>query len=362
MRRARCKMGRLAVAVGGEGGEMRLQPDGVGSRACEGRRRISPQRMSARSLVLLGLAASTAVFLWYMVANVPVVQPRLPDGEIRQHWREAVTAALIVAAFAVLVTAFVLRGRGERSLTARVQADAGGGFPWVPRALQFQRVPRRLVLAAASASVLFAVAAGLSGYPAWLIGGAVLLLWISLGAWEVVWKYKHYGLYAFFVAVVAFQFVHMGEHTVQVVQLLVNNGDLGRSHGAFGQLDFELVHFISVTGLWLCLAFLLHVVRGGNRWLWIAFAAACLHEVEHIYLFWLYVGHREFYDAGGFAGVMASGGVIGSPLARPYLHFAYNLGVVVPMAVALWDESTRLSDHVLARSRAASATVGSSAG
>ena len=346
------------MAVGGEEGQMRLRPDSVG--ACERRRRSSSLPVSARDLVLLGLAASSALFLWYMVAKVPVVEPRLPGDEIGRHWREALTGALIVAAFAALATTFVLRRSGERSVTARVQADAGGGSTWLPRALQFQRVPRRVLLAAASASVVFAVAAGLSGYPAWLVGAAVLLLWVPLGAWEVVWKYKHYGLYAFFVAVVVFQFVHMGEHTVQVVQLLVNNGDLGRSHGAFGQLDFELVHFISVTGLWFCLAFLLHVVRGGNRWLWIAFAAACLHEVEHIYLFWLYVGHRPFYELGGFSGIMGSGGVIGSPLARPYLHFAYNLLVVVPMAVALWNESTRLSDHVLARSRATSATAGSS--
>ena len=47
---------------------------------------------------------------------------------------------------------------------------------------------------------------------------------------------------------------------------------------------------------------------GALQRLWIAFAAACLHEIEHIYLFWLYAGHREFYDAGGFAGIMASGG------------------------------------------------------
>ena len=201
-------------------------------------------------------------------------------------------------------------------------------------------------------SVAFAVAAGVSGSPAWLIGAAVLLLWIPLGAWELIWKYEHYGLYAVFVAIVLFQLLHVGEHTVQVMQLLATDGDLERSHGVFGQLDFELVHFISVTGLWLCLAFLLHVVRGGNRWLWIAFAAACLHEVEHVYLFWLYVGHRAFYEQGGFAGIMAWGGVIGSPLARAYLHFAYNLLVVVPMTVALWDESTRVCDRFLARSLA----------
>ncbi len=331
---------------------MRLQADGVGSGAFEGKGRIPHVSVSARTLVLLALTGSSAIFLWYLVANVPVAAPRLPEGEIGRHWQEAVTAALIVGAFAVLVTATVLRRRGRRFFAARPGDAAGGGLTRLPRALHFQRVPRRVLLAAASASVAFAVAAGLSGYPAWLIGAAILLLWIPLGAWEVMWKYEHYGLYAVFVAIVLFQLLHMVEHTVQVMQLLATHGDLEHSHGVFGQLDFELVHFISVTGLWLCLGFLLHVVRGGNRWLWIAFAAACLHEVEHIYLFWLYAGDREFYEHGGFAGIMASGGLIGSPLARAYLHFTYNLLMVVPMAVALWDESTRVCDRFLARSLA----------
>jgi hypothetical protein len=45
---------------------------------------------------------------------------------------------------------------------------------------------------------------------------------------------------------------------------------------------------------------------------------------------------------GGFEGILGSGGVVGSPLARPYLHFGYNLMVTVPMALALWDESKRV--------------------
>jgi hypothetical protein len=35
---------------------------------------------------------------------------------------------------------------------------------------------------------------------------------------------------------------------------------------------------------------------------------------------------------------MGSGGMIGSPLARPYLHFTYNLPVMVAMVVAWWYE------------------------
>jgi hypothetical protein len=38
---------------------------------------------------------------------------------------------------------------------------------------------------------------------------------------------------------------------------------------------------------------------------------------------------------------MGYDGVIGSPLARPYLHFAYNFLVVLPMVLAFWDETRR---------------------
>jgi hypothetical protein len=54
------------------------------------------------------------------------------------------------------------------------------------------------------------------------------------------------------------------------------------------------------------------------------------------------LSHPAFYAAGGFAGIMGSGGVICSPLARPYLHFAYNVIVIVPMFLALWDQARGL--------------------
>ena len=37
---------------------------------------------------------------------------------------------------------------------------------------------------------------------------------------------------------------------------------------------------------------------------------------------------------------MGNGGLIGSPVARPYLHFAYNFLVVVPMVCAFLDQTT----------------------
>ena len=70
--------------------------------------------------------------------------------------------------------------------------------------------------------------------------------------------------------------------------------------------------------------------------------AASLHQVEHIYLFTIYRTDPTFYAHGGLAGIMGLGGVLGSPLARPYLHFAYNVCVIVPLVFAFWDQTVRV--------------------
>jgi hypothetical protein len=163
--------------------------------------------------------------------------------------------------------------------------------------------------------------------------------WTPLLVYEFAGKRERYGAFAIFLAVVFFQTLHMGEHSVQVLQMLITQGDLAHSHGVFGQLDFETVHFVADTLVWVTLAVFLILFRGQNKWLWVAFAAASLHQVEHFYLFWMYLADRAAYAAGGFAGIMGSGGVIGSPLGRPYLHFSYNVIVIVPMLIALWDQA-----------------------
>ena len=121
--------------------------------------------------------------------------------------------------------------------------------------------------------------------------------------------------------------------------------DLARSHGVFGRLDFETVHFIWDSAVWVLLCVVLTRFARGNRWLWVAFAAASIHEVEHLYLFWVYNVDPWFYFHGGLAGIMGNGGLIGSPLARPYLHFAYNFIVVVPMVCAFVDQTKRVRDR-----------------
>jgi hypothetical protein len=209
----------------------------------------------------------------------------------------------------------------------------------VPGLLRWETVPRRVVLVAAIVSVWFVAGAIASRQSLPFVALAAAVPWAPLAVLEAGGKRRRYGVYAAFLGVVVFQTLHMGEHTVQLLQLLVTDGDLAHSHGVFGQLDLETVHFGADTGVWLALGAFLVRFRGENRWLWVAFVAASLHQIEHFYLFWMYHAHAAAYDAGGFAGIMGSGGLIGSPLGRPYLHFSYNAIVIVPMLVALWDQA-----------------------
>jgi hypothetical protein len=170
----------------------------------------------------------------------------------------------------------------------------------------------------------------------------MLAPWIPLVAREASHKRARYGVFALFVLMGLLQMLHMVEHSVQVGQLVATSGDLSRSHGLFGQLDFELVHFVTDSILWIGLGLLIMVMRGRNAWLWVAFVAASLHEIEHLYLFWQHVFDSNFYLAGGFSGIMGHHGLIGSPLDRPYLHYTYNLIVFVPMLIAIWDEARHM--------------------
>jgi hypothetical protein len=218
--------------------------------------------------------------------------------------------------------------------------------PTVPL-VRLQRLPTRAALMALAISAGL-VAGGLQErLPLWGIALAALIPWFPVWWMETVWQSKHYGLYAVFAALTLFQLGHMLEHTAELVQLFLNHGNLAQSHGVFGVLDNEVVHFYWNIGVWLGIAALLYRFGGRNPWLWIAFTAASLHMVEHFYLYWLYVFHHEFWLAGGSAGILGKGGIIGSPLDRPYLHFAYNYLEVVPLVIAFWDQGWLVVDRFL---------------
>ncbi|MDQ3435466.1 MAG: hypothetical protein M3481_12450 [Actinomycetota bacterium] len=286
-----------------------------------------------------------AVFMAYMVINVPLVGPMLTREETLRHWPAAAIGALVVAIGVFLVVRETQHAR-RASPSPEIQgADAEVERPRVPRSLRFERVPGRAVAIAAAlslATVPLSFGLGASFQLGWL---AFLAPWIPLVALEAQWKRTRDTFFTGFALIAILQLLHMVEHSVQVGQLLASGGSLARSHGIFGQLDFELVHFVTDTILWISLGVLMISFKGRNLWLYVAFVAASLHQIEHFYLFWLYHADNNLYLSGGFAGIMGKGGLIGSPLDRPYLHYTYNFIVFVPMVIALWDEARRVDRH-----------------
>jgi hypothetical protein len=320
----------------------------------------------SRALGLVCLVAAVGSFITYMIMAVPVAAPRLPSGQVLlfcplaapplpraqivQYWPAALAGALVVLSVATLTVTLTLRNQrrapdADPPPPADRDEQAGERTAGRPGPMRLERVPLRVVAITGAASLTLIVASAMQGYPLWVIALMGLVPWLPVVVLEAAWKYEHYGLWAIFGVIVLLQIGHMGEHTVQVTQLLLFNGQLGQSHGVFGQLDFETVHFFWDSVIWLSLCGLLTRLGRGNRWLWVAFVAASLHEIEHLYLYWMYLTHLGFYNHGGFEGIMGNGGLIGSPLARPYLHFIYNFCVVTPMVLAFWDQSKHVEDR-----------------
>ncbi|TMC50595.1 MAG: hypothetical protein E6J14_03295 [Chloroflexi bacterium] len=306
-----------------------------------------------RMLAVGGLLAPPAALLVYGTLSVPVRAPVLLAGEARGHWPVAALAALVVVAVDAAWLIVLLRRRAAppspRAALMVPPIRPGRASLAALAVLRPELVPSRVIAITAATSAAMLAAAAVMAFPLWVIAALTIAPWLPLLSVEGLAKYQHYGCLALFGAITLLQIGHLGEHTTQVSQLLMRSGDLSRARGVFGQLDFETVHFVWDTGIWLGLGLLLYRFGARNPWLWICFAAASLHEVEHIYLFSVYRSDLAFYTRGGLAGVMGSGGVVGSPLGRPYLHFAYNVCVVIPMVIAFWDQSRQVLADSVAR-------------
>jgi hypothetical protein len=299
----------------------------------------------------MAIMAAAAGVLTFGTMHIPVRMAILPPGHRQDYEWLAIAAAAVVCCVAgswmLLLLLRVRRGGTTVPSTpheqTEVQAPSQGVRSLAPLAvLRPELVPARLIVITAVVALNTVIAAALMAWPAWAVVSAGLVPWIPLLFVEGVRKYRHYGLYAVFGAITLLQIGHMGEHSVQVGQVFMTGGDLSRSHGVFGQLDFETVHFTWDTMVWIGLGVLLARFGNTNGWLWLSFLAASMHQIEHVYLFTIYRVDPSFYANGGLAGIMGLGGVVGSPLARPYLHFAYNVCVIVPLVFAFWDQTVRV--------------------
>jgi hypothetical protein len=289
--------------------------------------------------------------------HIPVKVAVLPQSQRYEYTWVALSGAVLVAAITltwvtILRLRFLCPGHlnnpavTPHAMNPESTATAAAGTRsrlLAPLAvLRPELVPTRVIVVTAFVAIGMVVGAALMAWPSWAIVSAAVIPWIPLFFIEGIRKYRHYGLYAVFGAITLLQIGHLGEHSVQVGQVFMTNGDLARSHGVFGQLDFETVHFTWDSIVWLGLGILLARFGGTNKWLWLSFAAASFHEIEHLYLFFVYRVDPAFYANGGLTGIMGLGGVVGTPLARPYLHFGYNVLVIVPLVFAFWDQTVRV--------------------
>ncbi len=311
------------------------------------------------------------------------------------------------------------------------------------RFVAFRRIPMRVVIITALASYALQLGAILQGQPLYIIAIFTLLPWLPLFLFEGLWKYEHYSFVAVFAIITALQVGHLGEHALQIGQLYGQNGVLAcpfpqdnvagaqravtaglRSPdqaatgiyssaivhenadgtprfkadgtydtgppacGVFGQLDFETIHFVWDTLVWIgALILLWRFPR--NIWLWLAVFFASLHEMEHAFLFWIYITDTaptyasthtvyattvegntvtavplgkvteptNFYEAGGKAGLWARNGMVESIFFgqkgrfpfRPVLHLGYNSLVVIPTVIGFFWQSRKVYNAFLAR-------------
>ncbi|MDQ6674969.1 MAG: hypothetical protein M3069_30245 [Chloroflexota bacterium] len=133
---------------------------------------------------------------------------------------------------------------------------------------------------------------------------------------------------ALFYALVVTQTGHFLEHVAQMIQIHLFGLQGAAARGIFGSLDIEWVHFVWNTWVLIAVLVLLHPY-GSNGWLRLTVLLTGWHELEHAYIFSVYLQ----MGISGTPGLLSSGGLIGGglPLSRPDLHFLYNLAETVPL-------------------------------
>jgi hypothetical protein len=135
------------------------------------------------------------------------------------------------------------------------------------------------------------------------------------------------------------QTAHLVEHVAQMVQIHVLHLSGANAQGLVGQLNLEWVHFIWNALVLVTLLALLRVPRfRTNPWVVAVTPLALWHFVEHSVMIATYIQT----GAAGSPGLLSSGGLLfgGLPIARPDLHFLYNLAETVPL-LAAWIAEVR---------------------
>src|SRR5215831_6338462 len=182
-------------------------------------------------------------------------------------------------------------------------------------------VPAYLLLCTCLISTVM-VSAFWFGWALWKVALLIAIAWLPLFVLKTAAIYRQYQWLAYFFILVVTQGAHFLEHLAQMIQIHVLGLSGLQARGIFGMLDIEWVHFIWNSWVLLFAALLVFLFRK-NPWLWVLLVVSTWHELEHVYIMFMFLrtGHV------GTPGLLAHGGAIwgGLPLTRPDLHFIYNL-------------------------------------
>jgi hypothetical protein len=127
------------------------------------------------------------------------------------------------------------------------------------------------------------------------------------------------------------QAAHLLEHVAQMIQIHVLHLSGANAQGIVGQLNIEWVHF-TWNALVLVTLLVLLPRFSTSPWLIAVTPLAAWHFVEHSVMIAAYIQT----GVSGTPGLLSSGGLLfgGLPIARPDLHFLYNLVETVPLLFA----------------------------
>jgi hypothetical protein len=129
---------------------------------------------------------------------------------------------------------------------------------------------------------------------------------------------------------IVLQLGHQFEHVVQMIQMHVEGQPPAFAHGLVGRLDLEWVHFgLTVTIALVALIILARWPRNPVAWLLMPLALWHLAEHTAILITYLRTGIT------GTPGILAHGGLLNGPLARPDLHFLYNAAILL-LLIGVW--------------------------
>lgn len=157
-------------------------------------------------------------------------------------------------------------------------------------------------------------------YLLWYIALLIILAWTPFCIKYILNLLERDYILAVYFIFVALQSIHMGEHVAQMVQIHILGRTFANSHGIFGAaFDVEWLHF-DFDSLWIPFWTLYLIYKRRDMWMIIMLPLVLWHCAEHVVIMDYYLRT----GISGSPGILAQGGLIGSPLSRPDLHFLYN--------------------------------------